>query len=45
LFFLWVLIYSLIGAFGPDKGGDLEQRYQDMKDRDAGQPAAAPAEE
>jgi hypothetical protein len=44
LIFAWMLIYSLVGAFGPDKGSDLEQRYQNMKDRDAGN-AAPVAEE
>jgi uncharacterized membrane protein len=36
LFFAWVLIFSLIGAFGPNKGGDLEERYKHMNDAPEG---------
>lgn len=41
LFFGYVLVFSLIGAFGAKKGGDLEQRYKNM----TAEGAAAPAEE
>ncbi len=43
LFFLWVLIYSLIGAFGPDKGGDLEERYKKMQQGDVEATVEKPA--
>lgn len=42
LFFGWILVFSMIGAFGEDKGGDLEQRYKNMQ---AGGAEAAPAGE
>jgi hypothetical protein len=43
LFFGWVLVFSLIGAFGPDKGGDLEERYKKMQAGDVEATVEKPA--
>ena len=42
LFFGWILVFSLIGAFGENKGSDLEERFKNMKA--GGAEADAPAE-